>query len=347
MTSISIVGGGIAGLTAAVALATLGFSVSLSEENPPDTSQKKIEDDLRVSAISPVSVRAFQTLGVWEAIEKHHPSPFYQIWVWEENPQDPLIFDGQAIGVRPLGYIIKNSLIRQALWDKFEPYRAASEEPSLTIAADGANSLLRQKMGIECIVKDYHQKALVMKVRTSRPHEKIARQRFLPEGPLAFLPLEDEHHASIVWTNPKGPLQDAFGDVLGTLTEISPPLYFPLKMQYAKQYVKSKVALIGDAAHTIHPLAGHGVNMGIADAMTLARILKKARTQNRDIGALHTLRKYARERQAENLGMLKIVDSFTHDTLRKVGLAFSKKCAGLRNLSMQWMSHHGKENSTL
>lgn len=347
MSTISVIGGGIAGLTAALALARLGFAVNVLEDKPPDPSRKKPEDELRVSAITPLSVKIFQTLGVWETIEKHHPSPFNSLHTWEENNTDALIFDGHAIGQRPLGYIIENAVIRQALWDAFQTYNTPIEKPDLTIAADGAHSQTRQNAGIECEIKDYHQKAIVMKIHTERPHGRIARQRFLPSGPLAFLPLADEHHCSIVWTNPQGELQTAFGDALGKITEASQQLSFPLKMQHAKNYVKPKLLLLGDAAHTIHPLAGHGVNMGIMDAMVCARILKKARDENRDISALHTLRKYERERKSENLLMLKIVDSFTNDNLRKTGIKLSQHSQLLRNFFMNWMSHHGIENCTL
>jgi len=347
MSTITVIGGGIPGLTAALALARLGFAVSMLEDKPPNSLEKKPEDELRVSAITPVSVKIFQTLGVWEVIEKHHPSPFNSLRVWEYNREETLIFDGHTIGQRPLGYIIENAVIRQALWDAFQTYRNSIDKPDLIIAADGAHSKTRQNAGIECEVKDYHQKAIVMKVRTERPHGKIARQRFLPSGPLAFLPLTDEYHCSIVWTNPQGSLQEAFGDELGKITEVSQQLSFPLKMQHAKNYVKPKLLLLGDAAHTIHPLAGHGVNMGIMDAMVCARILKKARDEKRDIGALHTLRKYERERKTENLWMLKMVDSFTNDHLRKTGMKLSQHSQLLRNFFMNWMSSHGIENGTL
>lgn len=364
---ILIKGGGMVGLLAAVALSKSGFEVRVEEKTA--VVFKNTEDyDLRVSSITPVSVKIFQSLGVWEDIQKNRVSPFEQIKVWEDLPEEVLIFEGKKTGENPLGYIIENRVIKQALLNS--PHLSLRDilsrkgrgnlEVKLVIAADGADSETRKQAGIECEIKNYHQQAIAAHISTSKPHQKIARQRFLPAGPLGFLPLSDQHHCSIVWSQTEdmakilssmsdvefnSALQDAFGSELGEVHVISPRLVFPLKMQSAKHYIQSNLALIGDAAHTIHPLAGLGVNMGFLDAMTLVHILKKARLEKRNIGGLHTLRKYERARKSENLLMQKIVDSFTVPVLRHAGIKFTEKSQFLNNFFMNWMSHHGEENA--
>ncbi len=364
---ILVKGGGMVGLLAAVALLKAGFEVCV-EEKMTMTFNHTEDYDLRVSSITPVSVKIFQSLGVWDDIQKNRVSPFEQIKVWEEHPEEALIFDGKKIGENPLGYIIENRVIKQALLNAYFSHPSFRDkgreklEAKLIIAADGANSETRQQAGIDCEIKNYHQQALVAHIMTSKPHQKIAHQRFLSTGPLGFLPLRDQHRCSIVWSQHEGlaktllslseiefnsALQDAFGSELGELCVISPRLVFPLKMQSAKRYIKPGLALIGDAAHTIHPLAGYGVNMGFLDAMTLAHILKKSRVEKRDIGGLHTLQKYEQKRKSENLLMQKIVDSFTVSTLRQAGLKFTKKSQFLNHFFMNWMSHHGEENAII
>lgn len=357
MPDILIKGGGMVGLLAAVALSQAGFEVCIEEKNSP------IENDgLRVSSITPVTVKIFQSLGIWEEIEKRGVSPFEKIKVWEENPEKAIIFEGKKIGQFPLGYVVENRVIRQVLLN-FLPSPGASRHPlplcgrgdseiKLIIAADGSESETRKAAGIMCDVKDYGQEALVAVIETQYEHQKIARQRFLPTGPLGILPLSNPHHCSIVWSHSNTIetefthlLQEALGNELGKLKIISECLTFPLKMQHAKQYVKPGLALIGDAAHTLHPLAGYGVNMGFLDAMALTQILKKALLEKRDISQLHTLRKYERARRSENLFMSKVIDSFTVDTLRKIGLSVTEKSQYLKNIFMQWMSFHGEENT--
>jgi 2-octaprenylphenol hydroxylase len=360
---ILIKGSGMVGLLAACALSKAGFEVSI-----PSIEENENDDGLRVSCITPVAVKIFQALGVWEKIQKHTISPFEKIKVWENDVREALLFEGSKIGQSPLGYVIENRVIRQVLINALDlssglrPSSSAREEGNLIIAADGANSPTREEAGIECETKDYQQQAIVAVIETSLPHNKIARQRFLSTGPLGFLPLNNPHRCSIVWsTCPNfakelssnseiefnSALQDAFGSELGEVRVMSKRLTFPLKMRQAKQYVKSGLALIGDAAHTIHPLAGYGVNMGFLDAVTLTHLLKKAKAEGRDIGGLHTLRKYERARKSENLLMLKICDSFTLPSLRHLGLNFTQRSQLLRNIFMKWMSHHGEENAVI
>jgi 2-octaprenyl-3-methyl-6-methoxy-1,4-benzoquinol hydroxylase/2-octaprenylphenol hydroxylase len=223
----------------------------------------------------------------------------------------------------------------------------------LVLAADGAESQLRLWAGIECTRWSYPQQAVVCHVRTERPHGGIASQRFLPEGPLAFLPLADGR-SSIVWsaTNADELLalgddefcnrlaaaaQFQFGAILGTTRRVA----YPLRLLHASRYVQPRLALVGDAAHVVHPLAGQGVNMGLADAAALVEAIVAARKRGADIGALRGLQRYERARKADNLEMLAMTDglhrAFGHrsaawDRLRNAGMDTVNRLTPLKNL---------------
>lgn len=197
----------------------------------------------------------------------------------------------------------------------------------LVIAADGNRSPLAEFAGIANTSKAYPQKAVVCHVQTTRPHQHTAWQRFLPTGTLAFLPLADPHQSSIVWaTTPddaeallaQAPtefndrLALAFEETLGKVELISDRASFPLKKQWAQQYTQPGLALVGDAAHTVHPLAGQGANMGMADAKTLAHVLTSARQNGKSISSSTTLRRYERARKTENQEMLFSIDNLYH-----------------------------------
>lgn len=218
----------------------------------------------------------------------------------------------------------------------------------LLIGADGSASRVRSLAGIDTREWDTGHRAIVATVRTAQPHQHTAWQRFLQTGPLAFLPLqlpgaERQQHSSIVWSCVPEladellalddqafarRLERAFESRLGTVEHVSPRHAFPLWQKHAGAYVQDGLALIGDAAHTIHPLAGQGVNLGLADIKSLAGVLSRAAARGEDIGSEQVLSRYQRERKAANLGMLLLMEGF-------------KRAFGSDDLHLRWLRNVG------
>ncbi|MBL1142002.1 MAG: ubiquinone biosynthesis protein UbiH [Proteobacteria bacterium] len=197
----------------------------------------------------------------------------------------------------------------------------------LVVAADGSNSKIRSLANIHYQKHDYKQSALACVVTTEYPHKEIARQRFLKRGPLAFLPMIDPYQSAIVWsTSPNHARQlkeidkstfhfelaDAFANELGEIKESSERIVFPLSRAQAEHYVQPRLALIGDSAHTVHPLAGLGANLGLLDAAALAEVVIDSVSRERDPGRLQVLRRYERWRKGENHNVMYLMDGFKH-----------------------------------
>jgi 2-octaprenylphenol hydroxylase len=195
---------------------------------------------------------------------------------------------------------------------------------ALLVGADGSNSKIRQISGIDDYGWEYQQKALVATVRPEKSHQNTAWQRFLPEGPLALLPLRDGL-ISIVWTSNTQTteanlnlsdtdfceaLAEASEHQLGAFELVGARGAFPLKLQFSPEYTQQRMVLIGDAIHTIHPLAGQGANLGLKDATTLASVVLKAHQKGRDIASQQVLRRYERQRKGDNLLMMGVMDGF-------------------------------------
>lgn len=384
---IAIVGGGSVGLALACALASQSnLSIVLLESIPERAVFSADHYHHRVSAISLSSVNIFKSLGVWSAMTAQRVSGFSGIKVWDADHPEDLAFNSNEIGEPLLGYIIENIVVQNALETKLRtlpnvriisPIQLTSMhntadavilneciKAKIAVAADGANSWLRQQAGIAVQGESYDQEAIVATVTTTKPHEKIARQVFLPQGPLAFLPLDEAHTCSIVWSNQKPEAQRlmalddqafsvalaaAFGQRLGEVKKISKRYIFPLKKQQAANYVAGRIVLVGDAAHVVHPLAGQGVNLGLLDAASLAEIILEAIKSKADFSASSCLRRYERWRRADNIALLTGVDIlkqiFASDnvsikTMRSVGLALTRRLGLLRNIFTRYAVGH-------
>lgn len=347
-----IVGGGIVGLTMALWLAQGDKRIAVLESKGYVDAFNPVQYDVRVSAVTPASVKLFQQLSVWDDMVALRVSPFTHMFVWDDDGRGQIHFDAAMAGVTELGYIIENSVMLQALWQKvsttkcitllndtrLEALRRNEHNPNieleaddtifispLVIGADGAQSWLRQAAHMDIHEREYQHHAIVCTVKTEKAHDKTARQRFMPTGPLAFLPLEAEQYSSIVWssspTYSAGLMQlsdeafaqaltEAFQSQLGAVLEVGPRAQFPLIMRHAKQYVQPGLALIGDAAHTIHPLAGQGLNLGLADVALLAKYVLQDYAHKNEFISYSTLRRYERARKADNATMLAAMDGF-------------------------------------
>lgn len=229
----------------------------------------------------------------------------------------------------------------------------------LLVGADGADSAVRRAAGIETARLDLRQQAIVATVRTERPHDHVARQVFLATGPLAFLPLPEPRTCSIVWSAETAraqsllgledtdfirELQAAFGEALGRILAVGARAAFPLALSHARAYTARGVALIGDAAHTVHPLAGQGANLGFLDAAALAEVLLEACARGQDFAAHHVLRRYERARKGDNLALLAVTGGFRYlfgtsapgiAGLRSLGLRFTDALVPLKRFIMR------------
>jgi len=347
-----IVGGGIVGTTLACSLASNpNIKIALIEARHVQFEAPQENNfDIRVSAITRASQRIFTALGAWSTIESKRVCQFTDMHVWDDTGVGEIHFDCAEIGEPYLGHIIENSVILSSLYDRMlnfdnitlispgkiknicylderaeiELHDNALLSTKLVIAADGSQSWVRQHAGIIVRGWDYPQDALVTWVKTENSHEHTAWQRFMPDGPLAFLPLKNGY-SSIVWsTAPEhvqqlltfsdtefcSALSNAFLNTLGPVIKNGPRGRFPLRYFVTENYIKPRLALIGDAAHTMHPLAGQGVNVGLQDVAALSEILLKAWSKNTDIGSISNLRQYERSRRAENTPILATVNGF-------------------------------------
>ena len=355
---IAVVGGGPVGAAAAIALSRQGFRVALVERGGAPAPYNPAGYDERVYAIAPASARFLNELGAWHDIAGTRAGVYTAMRVWERDPSRGLGFSAAETGRAELGWIVEHSLLVSALWarlggverhervaiagtsfgEEFSvlEWARGSLRARLLVAADGADSQLRELGGIASVAWGYPQRALVCQVRTQRPHRGTAWQRFLASGPLALLPLADGR-CSIVWSADEALARELLGlddaafrqrleqaseGALGTMLEATPRLSFPLRLLHAQDYARPGLALAGDAAHAIHPLAGQGVNLGLADAAQLAATLAQARAAGRRWWALRSLQSYARARKAANLEMMAVTDGLYR--------AFRARVPGLR-----------------
>ncbi len=373
-----IIGGGLVGACAAGLLAAsrplASLKIGVVEANPP--SQPPPGDiDIRVSAISHASQDILRKAGGWQQLTPDALSPYVDMVVWDASGQPEgkgsIHFSAATTGEPDLGHIVENRRLQWALYsapgfrERVVLLRASLAALSfdegqgittatlsdgrrvtarLVVGADGAASQSRSLAGIDVTAKRYDQSAVVTHVRTERPHRQTAWQRFLPAGPLAFLPLADGR-SSIVWSTGhtyadqlvamptedfERALQVASDGVFGAITLTAPRARFPLQLMHAREYCRPGFVLVGDAAHAVHPLAGQGVNLGFADCAALAETLAEAiQASPAGWADRRWLRRYERWRKRDNLLALTVVDGigrlFSNDDPR---LRFFRK-AGL------------------
>ncbi|MBQ4811756.1 FAD-dependent monooxygenase [Pseudoalteromonas luteoviolacea] len=333
---VCIVGGGCVGLTLALGLAQKNISVLVLDAGKAPAPLGE-QYSMRVSAISLASQQLFESLNVWPDIIASRATPYSAMDVRDADSFGKIAFDAASLDLPELGHIIENDAIRFALYEKLQAYSDVtlafdsrystihqtetdvlvtldSGMPvmsKLLVAADGANSGVRRLFDMPLSFWDYDHHALVATVKTDLPHEHVARQVFLPTGPLAFLPLHEDNMHSIVWsTSPEHAEQlmsqdpQAFNKSLSAAIDMqcglcevqSDRAVFPLTMRYAQQWLKGRVVLMGDAAHTIHPLAGLGMNLGLKDAAYLINVLTN---EKGEFAAHSVLRAYERTRKLD------------------------------------------------
>lgn len=379
-----VVGAGMVGAALALALGQHDFRVALVDARAPQLTWSDDGYDIRVSAITRASQQVFESLDAWSVMQAERVCPYRDMHVWDAGGDGVIHFDSAEIGEPDLGHIIENRVIIKGLHSRlaeakhvvpFWPKQsiALRLDPSqatlllddgtelvahLLVGADGARSWVRQQAGISVKGWDYDQVALVTWVKPEKFHQETAWQRFLANGPLAFLPLT-EGYCSIVWSTSAAhaaqlkameadrfaqELQAAFENKLGAIEAVGPRAMFPLRSFETQHYILPRLALVGDAAHTIHPLAGQGVNLGLADMSTLLQVLTEARQQQRDIGSEKILRRYERWRRADNRSMLIAMDGFkrlfsTEQPLlrwvRNLGLNLTDRSLPIKRLIMQ------------
>lgn len=347
-TDVAIVGGGVVGAACALALAQQGLQVTLIEHAEPP-AWSAASPDLRVYAFAPDNAALFASLGVWDAVVRGRVQPYRRMRVWDAAGGEELRFDADAFAVERLGWIVEHGLLQDRVWAALRasnvvlrcPARVVGLEQDdrgatlelddglrvearIAIAADGGKSTLRDLAGIATRTEDYAQRGVVAYIATEHPHEDTAWQRFLPTGPLAFLPCAPwpdvdvdgraPNVCSIVWTLPEDEaarvlaLDDAhfaeeltrgFASRLGACRPLTPRVGFPLRRQLAEAYVAGRVLAMGDAAHVVHPLAGQGVNLGLRDVTALRDAVADAQARKVDWAAPHRLQRWARARRSD------------------------------------------------
>ncbi|MEO8463816.1 MAG: FAD-dependent monooxygenase [Gammaproteobacteria bacterium] len=388
-TRILVAGAGTVGLAVAALLATGGAADRLVVhvlDAKPLPRWRRDEVHLRVYALSRASQQLLEQVGVWPQVLGMRAQPYRRMHVWEgEQPFGPaaLEFDSADIGEPDLGHIVEDNLLRTLLADALAAAPGAevsvgaalesvdigargvtvqfgnggSVAGTLLIAADGRDSAVRRLLGLPVTGHAYGQTAVVAHVTNAEPHRSTAWQRFLPGGPLAFLPLADGR-SSIVWSLPTADamrllastdgeflaeLQVASAGVLGPLAACSGRAGFALHALHALRYTTARAALVGDAAHTVHPLAGQGMNLGLLDAAALAAVIEDAVLAGEDPGDARVLRRYERERKGDNLKMLAAFDGLNRlfglpgwaTPLRMLGLRAVNATPPAKRLLMQ------------
>ncbi|WP_375277146.1 FAD-dependent monooxygenase [Alteromonas australica] len=370
---IAIIGGGIVGLTLAAALKDAPCSIAVINKHPLVVPLLDTPSP-RVSAINQANIGALDSLGVWQFVQQDRVNPYKAMHVWDKDSFGDIHFNCDDMGNDSLGVIAENAALVNGLAESVmqqanvtivtQSIERMLVGPSqsmlmldnndaiscrLLVGADGANSSVRKQANFPITFRDYEHTAIVANIQTEHPHNNVARQAFTPTGPLALLPMANPHVCSIVWSqtpDAASKLQQCSDDdfchaltvasdaALGNVSLQTSRHTFPLTMRYARSWAKDGVVLVGDAAHTIHPLAGQGANLGMQDALALADTLSALLNRQKDIAQHRYLRPYERARKTEAVKMIAAMDGFKflfdgNDPVKKlirgVGLAATDK----------------------
>lgn len=367
---IAVVGGHLVGALFACAVADMGYRVVLIDRESLRTTQSE-EFDLRVFALNIASQRILENLGLWQAIQSARVFPYYAMHVWDAAGFGKASFDCADISATALGHIVEERVLTRVLDERIKARSNITtlygvslvsmehcvEAQTLTFdngqtlrsrlvaGADGQQSTVRKLAKMEVVAGSYAQTAIVATVAVEKSHAYTAWQRFLPTGPLAFLPLT-EKTCSIVWSLDnqhaqnylqlddsefEKVLSDAFAARLGRVRVLGKRRDFPLNYLYSRQYCQARTVVLGDAAHAIHPLAGQGLNLGFMDVAVLAEELKQAGMLQRDPGRIGILRRYERKRKGDNLLMLAAVSGF-----KQIFAEQNHQFSFIRNVGIGW-----------
>ncbi len=349
-TDVLIVGGGLVGASLACALGQAGVRTTVVEAYPLGADQQPGYDE-RSIALAQGSQRVFSGLGLWSALEAD-ACPIHSIHVSDRGHFGFMRLCHQQEGVPALGYVAAARVLGKVLQECLQqletvellsPARLTDFHVNpegvqadiecdgqsqrytarLLVAADGAQSNIREQMGVQTERHDYQQTAVIANVSTDKPHNNIAYERFTDSGPLALLPMTGQRSA-LVWTVHSDQsevllglndadflqqLQQRFGFRLGRFTRVGERHAFPLQLLQAKESVRARIALMGNAMHTLHPIAGQGFNLGLRDVAALVDVILDARSSGRDIGELDVLRRYADWRQGDQRRVALFTDS--------------------------------------
>lgn len=383
ITEVAIIGGGMVGGALALGLAQQGFHVTVIEKHTPPVFDPHSPPDIRISAISAASVDLLTQLGVWKDVQEMRVHGWRQLETWEwENAH--VIFEARELHLPQLGYMVENMVLQRALWQALsahdhicllsggELHGMAREAEhiilrlsdgseylsQLVIGADGANSPLRQLAGIGVHGWQYRQACLLISVQCANPPGDSTWQQFTPTGPRAFLPLFD-NWASLVWYDTPARIRQLQGMSLSQLQQeivrhfparlgeviVRERGSFPLTRRHAAHYVQPGLALVGDAAHTIHPLAGQGVNLGYRDVNALLQVLREAKNRGEKWASLPVLKRYQAKRKIDNLMMQTGMDlfyaGFSNDLapvrlLRNIGLMAAQRAGGIKRQALKY-----------
>ena len=366
-------GAGLVGSSIAIGLAKAGLKVLVIEFHPLEKLYPKDDYGLRVSAFTPSSKKWLEYVDAWDGLmHTGKITPFLHMHVWDEGGKGELTFDAAGTGSDALGWIMDNEATQGVLIDralklenitildntKLESFEKVGDDvevqlsngdeyvTELIVGADGGRSMVRDWANIPTTGWSYGQKTIVGQVRPEKSHDNTCWQRFLDNGPLALLPLNDGR-CSLAWhttyeeadellaLDPKAfsdRLSEGFQWKFGRI-EIAGNLgAYPLRLNHAQTYVRENFALAGDAAHSIHPLAGLGVNIGYLDSATLVEELINAKKAGISLGDLTMLKRYEKRRKAHNMLIMGSMDLFKRSSTSQ-----SKLVKGVRNFGLSAM----------